>query len=510
MSSVWDMETLTEDERFLVEKTAAAKEEHVFTLLRAEGIGIVFCDLTLEDEEGGLFFDTGVYLINHGLIKEDEDGTLYACADKESLSAFKRAIVGALRSRKDRSFDYDDIRGIDFEKIPIPDTERSFTLGDVLFAYAVWSSEDETERERMFKALESFRRREAEEGSGELPHDDIAAKPTAEPIAKRRKYIKRLGDGFYDTSAVINAITQPSNQYYQTADRYFSGVSTSIPTGEGREVVLSVSSQDEREGEVEHANLTGVERYWLDGVNSIAYSGEYEIRGSKLLEHKGYENPYQPSMATTMGEAATAIGRMMFRGISYDATKDRKGKPRDGMELTSSIGLTQIIQGKLYLETYDNGEKVVKDFVLELANKDNPVESLPALVYSIEHGNYFQDEPLPRCFKGMRLGTKHRMAWDHIRRQLRAEKLENTVLLDTLFATIDETFEDSKEGKRRKRAFIKMLSKMLDAAKDGGTGNKKRPEDRKIASWRLRERNGKPDAFIIKRLEDEKDGNQGG
>ena len=231
------------------------------------------------------------------------------------------------------------------------------------------------------------------------------------------------------------------------------GPSLQLFTGKGMSVGVSLSSAFPLEADPATYMLSDVDRFWLDGLSSVAWDGHSTFYGSDILALMGYVRPRAATCHETMREAYDSVVRLMNTRITIDTTGEMRAFDSSAAPQINSEPVvnahTALIMGK-------DGE--MEDFRIELnVRNGEPLSALPLAVYAYSKRQLLTFSRDDFRFDGLRLSTEHRRMWLYVLRRLREKGTSNTIVFKTMF---DEMGLDPDRSKKSR--MLKQLRAMLD------------------------------------------------
>ena len=231
------------------------------------------------------------------------------------------------------------------------------------------------------------------------------------------------------------------------------GPSLQLVTGKGMSVGVSLSSAFPLEADPATYMLSDVDRFWLDGLSSVAWDGHSTFYGSDILALMGYVRPRAATCHETMREAYDSVVRLMNTRITIDTTGEMRAFDSSAAPQINSEPVvnahTALIMGK-------DGE--MENFRIELnVRNGEPLSALPLAVYAYSKRQLLTFSRDDFRFDGLRLSTEHRRMWLYVLRRLREKGTSNTIVFKTMF---DEMGLDPDRDKKSR--MLKQLRAMLD------------------------------------------------
>ena len=281
-----------------------------------------------------------------------------------------------------------------------------------------------------------------------------------------------------------NSMFNPRDKDYFRADEY-NGQAKIIKTGnKNGEATIQLSLQLDfvtfdfdkmTMAEKAERQLTEEDRFWLRGLQSIAHENPDQTRiyGSDILKRWGWQNPYQKSSETVLGEVAASLERMRVVTVILDTTGEQRAYEKRG-KLIKSIQPRPIVDGLITLEEYETpGGKRIRDFYIDLRplNGADATDALPTLGYALEKGQLItaprevfvfdtvKDEKTGKVIAPSvsQVNKNHRRMMAYIYGQIMSKGLSNTIHYSTMFETLG--LELTKDTKSRAS---KKLGELLD------------------------------------------------
>ena len=285
---------------------------------------------------------------------------------------------------------------------------------------------------------------------------------------------------------VTNALFGRDENAIQPA-QYFGGKETPIEISTGKKMSASLYIVNDMsvDDAIEAYRLSPVDRFWLEGVCSMAHDGIDVIRGSDLLKFSGYKNPYQETSRGVMEQAIRSITKMRKLEVMIDTTSELKHYKG----LTQAIDFKPIVDCNYRLMRFDDG---TADFeiMLNVPKGGEPIDSLPLAVYASDKKQLLAAPREEMDFKTVRrMSLDHRVMWAYVLRRTETKGLSKTLRFDTIMKnTIDGEVTRNKRFK-----MLRVLHTMLE----------ERQADGKLTfDWIRDERTGRDEKVIITRLED--------
>lgn len=281
---------------------------------------------------------------------------------------------------------------------------------------------------------------------------------------KQKGYKTRLNaPTVMQTDVLMNALAGRGDNHVRPQD-YMSGSWIELPTGKGMKVRLLIANDYALDDALDDYQISERDRIWHDEVVSLAEKGYRTIRGSDLLKHAGYANPYDKGSADVMREAFASIEKMRRTQVAYDVTAERDAYNKRGIPLRQSVELEPIIDCKPILDQYIDD---ALDFEITLRG-EKPVDALKLYRYASDKGQLVRADRKALTFKGLRLTLDHRVMWRYIYRQALTSQ-SNTIKVETMFRNIGIPLDDSKRSADKRRRMLDQLDRMLDAKEKDGT-----------------------------------------
>lgn len=275
-----------------------------------------------------------------------------------------------------------------------------------------------------------------------------------------------------------NSIFNPRDKDYFRADEY-NGQAKTIETGcKDGETNVQLALQLDfvtfdfdkmTMAEKAERQLTEEDRFWLRGLQSIAYENPDQTRiyGSDILKRWGWQNPYQKSSETVLSEVAASLERMRVITVILDTTGEQRAYEKRG-RLVKSIQPRPIVDGLITLEEYETPEgKRVKDFYIDLrplSGKD-ATDALPTLGYALEKGQLItaprevfifdtvKDEKAGKVIAPSvsQVNKNHRRMMAYIYGQLMTKGLSNTIYYSTMFEALGLHLDKDSKSRASKK-----------------------------------------------------------
>lgn len=296
----------------------------------------------------------------------------------------------------------------------------------------------------------------------------------------KRKYLTTK-TRVMQNDTVTNALFGRDENAIQPA-QYFGGKENAIEIATGKKLSASLYLVNDMsvEDAVEAYRLSPVDRFWLEGVCSMAHDGTDVIRGSDLLKFSGYKNPYQETSRGVMEQAIRSITKMRKLEVMIDTTKELshyKG-------LSQAIDFKPIIDCNYRLMRFDDG---TSDFeiMLNVPKGGAPIDALPLAVYASDKKQLLAAPREEMEFKTVkRLSLDHRVMWAYVLRRIETKGLSETLRFDTILKnTVDGEITRNKRFK-----MLRVLHSMLE----------ERQADGKLTfEWIRNERTGRDEKVII-------------
>lgn len=239
---------------------------------------------------------------------------------------------------------------------------------------------------------------------------------------------------------VSNALMSGPVRSQITPQNYFDRAEVPVKASKKGYVLLSASAPEDTDIDADYKEygLGDRERFWLDAVTSFAATGERKIKGTDLLRFYDYKNPYDDGCIPIINEAAKALLKCRNAEIRIDTTNEKRiGEPRIVRAATFRKALGAAITFEELVEESEDGEKVYRDFEIELPNSPDPFEGLPIAQYADQRNMIATiDQELYR-FAASRPSDDTRRAWAIVVRLVWMKNTNGKVLMDTLFTTLD-------------------------------------------------------------------------
>lgn len=230
------------------------------------------------------------------------------------------------------------------------------------------------------------------------------------------------------------------------------GPATQLATGKGMSVGVSLASSFPLDADPATYMLSDVDRFWLDGLSSLAWDGHIKFFGSDILALMGYTRPRAEGCRETMREAWDSVVRLTNTRISIDTAGEMRAF--DGSAPT--ISSEPVVNARTRLVMGDDGEMI--DFSVELnVRDDDPLSALPLATYAYNKRQLLTFSRDDFRFDGLRLSSEHRRMWLYVLRRLREKGTSNTIVFKTMF---DEMGLDPDRSKKSR--MLKQLRAMLD------------------------------------------------
>ena len=289
------------------------------------------------------------------------------------------------------------------------------------------------------------------------------------------------------TTKAESAMFNPNDQDHIWASDY-DGRPITIGTGKGAGIQLALAFDSElldfdsmTMAERVEQQLTGEDRFWLRGLQSIVYDNPEETRvyGTDLLKKLGWKNPYKPESHATLAAAMASLRKMRVVTVAIDTTNEQGAYKRNRGKVIRSIQERPIVDGLITVEEVETDEgKRVKDFHIDLrpTNGKDATDALPTLTYALDKGQLITADSDIFVFDQVKdskgkvvapavpsLGVKHRMMADYIYTQVMSRGTSNVVLYSTMFKALG--FEMDKHAKSRAH---KKVAQMLENWKARG------------------------------------------
>lgn len=399
--------------------------------------------------------------------------------------------------------------------------EDGLEVDDMKSVYAVDRQGKESELWKLGIELDNAFRIVGEETGEKLTimHLFLSLLTLQTGIGLAREIARRSGKGalaeytrgentiFAAADPVNGAIFDKARSDHITAQEIWNGEPKRINAPKGGTIDVTVKPYKGAEISINHSDvdLNAKDQFWLDALGTLARGGHREVRGTQILSKYGFANPYSPSVAKTLKEAADTYRRFSTTLIAYDATDAYKHKAINGLELHRRIDLEPLLKlDKLSLESYgEDGE--VKDFVLTLGG-ETPIDALPTQRFSHVIGATIPLLIDWSTFAGLRPTLLHRQAIAYLYRRVYKQGTNDTILFDSLFKALDMP-GDSVAQKRKRERLLDALEKMLDRM----TGRRKNADGSPVypkvfESWKWHKNKGKRDGFTIQKLSKAQDG----
>ncbi len=231
------------------------------------------------------------------------------------------------------------------------------------------------------------------------------------------------------------------------------GAPTQLATGKGMSVGVSLASSFPLEADPATYMLSDVDRFWLDGLSSIAWDGHIKFKGSDILALMGYTRPRAEGCRETMREAYDSVVRLANTRISIDTTGEMRAFDGSAPQIVSE----PVVNAYTRLDMDDDG--VMGDFSIELnVRNDDPLSALPLARYALAKRQLLTFSRDDFRFDGLRLSGEHRRMWMYVLRRLREKGTSNTIVFKTMFDEMGLEPDRSKKSR-----MLLMLRKMLDA-----------------------------------------------
>ena len=240
------------------------------------------------------------------------------------------------------------------------------------------------------------------------------------------------------------------------AEGYFTapdGNPMQLATGKGMSVGVSLASSFPLDADPDTYMLSDVDRFWLDGLSSLAWDGHIKFFGSDILSLMGYTRPRAAGCQETMREAWESVVRLTNTRISIDTSGEMRAF--DG-EAAPNIPYEPVVNAHTRLVMSDDGEMI--DFSVELnVRNDDPLSALPLATYALAKRQLLTFSRDDFRFDGLRLSGEHRRMWLYVLRRLREKGTSNTIVFKTMFDEMGLNPDRSKKSR-----MLLMLRKMLD------------------------------------------------
>ncbi len=242
---------------------------------------------------------------------------------------------------------------------------------------------------------------------------------------------------------------------HMEAASYFAasdGSTMQLTTGKGMSVGVSLESAFPLEADPAMYMLSDADRFWLDGLSSLAWDGHSKFQGSDILALMGYTRPRAEGCRETMREAYESVVRLTNTRITIDMSGEMRAFDGSAPEISSE----PVVNARTPLIMGDDGEMI--DFSVELnVRNDEPLSALPLAMYAYSKRQLLTFSRDDFRFDGLRLSTEHRRMWLYVLRRLREKGTSNTIVFKTMF---DEMGLDPDRSKKSR--MLKQLRAMLD------------------------------------------------